>query len=355
MNVVDLRPLAIRSLTAAWQAGGRDGPAPLADAWTRLADAWQARRSAARPAPAGAALVVSVGNLALGGTGKTPVTAQLARDLAASGLRGAVLTRGYGSRLRGPCRVSAATPGAGDEARLLAGLLEPAGWPVVQSRRRAEGIAWLAENAPGLDVLLLEDGHQTAGVGRHLDILIVAADPRAVGPTLRPLAGRVAPFGPWRESAAGASRAAVWLVESGQAPPAGPAGTTVVSFRREYRLTGTAAPGGPVALLSGIARPGAFEAAAARLLPDEPALVVRCRDHEPYGDRLLGRIDGLLAAAGIAAVVTTAKDRVKLAARWGGRPPLRVLEMQVRWTGTAALPDLVREHLDAVRRGKTAD
>jgi tetraacyldisaccharide 4'-kinase len=355
MNVIDLRPAAIRRLTAVWQAGKQPGPAPLADAWTRLADAWLARRAAGRPAPAGAALVVSVGNLALGGTGKTPVTAQLARDLAAGGLRGAVLTRGYGSRLPGPCRVAADTAGAGDEARLLAGILEPAGWPVVQARRRADGLAWLAAQVPGLDVLLVEDGHQTAGIGRHLDILIVAADPEAAASTLRPLAGHVAPFGPWRESAAGAARAAVWLVETDAALPAGPAGTTIASFRREYRLEGGPEPGGPVALLSGIARPEAFEAAAARLLPAEPLLVIRCRDHEPYGHRLLARIDGLLAAAGIAAVVTTAKDRVKLAARWGTRPLLRVLDMEVRWTGTAALPDLVRERLDAVRRGDAVD
>lgn len=355
MNLVDLRPAAIRTLTAAWQSAEGHGPAPLAEVWTRLADAWLARRAARRPAPAGATLVVSVGNLALGGTGKTPVTAQLARELAAGGLRGAVLTRGYGSTLAGPCPVGPDTLGAGDEARLLAALLAPAGWSVVQARRRAAGVAWLAANAPGLDVLLVEDGHQTAGVGRHLDILIVAADPAGNGHTLRPLAGRVAPFGPWRESAAGASRAAVWLVEDADAPPAGPAGTTVASFRREYRLAEAPRNGGPVALLSGIARPEAFEAAATRLLPVQPALVIRCRDHEPYGDRMLGRIDGLLAAAGIAAVVTTAKDRVKLAALWEGRPALRVLEMQVRWTGTATLPDLVRERLDAVRRGGAAD
>ncbi|MBK8166066.1 MAG: tetraacyldisaccharide 4'-kinase [bacterium] len=355
MNTVDLRPAAIRRLTAAWQGGERRPPSLLADTWTRLADAWQARRAAGRPAPAGAALVVSIGNLALGGTGKTPVTAQLARDLAAGGLRGAVLTRGYGSRLEGPCRVCADTPGAGDEARLLAGMLASAGWTVVQARRRARGISWLAAHEPGLDVLLVEDGHQTAGVGRHLDILIVAAAADTSGPTLRPLAGRVAPFGPWRESAVGAARAAVWLVEAGETLPAGPAGTTVAAFRREYRFEGGAPAGRSVALLSGIARPEVFEAAAAQLLVAEPALVIRCRDHEPYGDRLLARIDGLLRSAAIDAVVTTAKDRVKLAARWDGRPGLRVLEMQVRWTGALALPDLVRERLDAVRRGGAAD
>lgn len=351
MKVVDLRPAVVRRLTAAWQAPARPGPAPLAAAWTRLVDAWQARQAAARPAPAGAALVVSIGNLALGGTGKTPVTAQLALDLAACGLRGAVLTRGYGSRLAGPCAVEPGTAGAGDEARLLAGLLAPAGWVVVQARRRARGVAWLAAGAPGLDVLLVEDGHQTAGVGRHLDVLLVGAGEGRAASPLRPVAGPAAPFGPWRESAVGAARARVWLVEGGGDFPAGPPGTLVTGFRREFRLDHGALPAGPVALLSGIARPEAFEAAATAALGGVPALAIRCRDHEPYDARLLARIDALLAAGGIAAVVTTAKDRVKLAPRWGARAPLQVLELQVRWTGAAALPDLVRERLDAVRRG----
>lgn len=354
MNVVDLRPAAVRRLTAAWQAEDRAGPPALAAAWTRLVDRWQARRAAGRPAPAGASLVVSVGNLALGGTGKTPVTAQLALDLAATGLRGAVLTRGYGSRLAGPCPVTAGTPGAGDEARLLAGVLAETGWTVVQARRRAAGVAWLAGHCPGLDVLLLEDGHQTARVGRHLDVLIIAPAAGAPAGRLLPQAGAAAPFGPWRESAAGAARAAVWLVESGgagEAPDGGPPGTLVAGFRREHGFRDGPAPTGAVALLSGIARPAAFEAAAGKQLPQAPLLAIRCRDHEPYGRRMLERIDRALAEARPAAVVTTAKDGVKLADRWDGRAPLRVLAQQVRWTGATALPDLVRERLDAVRRG----
>ena len=351
MKVVDLRPAIVRRLTDAWQAPDRPAPAPLAGAWTRLLDGLQARRAAARPAPAGAALVVSVGNLALGGTGKTPVTAQLARDLAAGGLRGAVLTRGYGSRLAGPCEVGPGTAAAGDEARLLAGLLAGSGWLVVQARRRAQGVRWLVDRVPGLDVLVIEDGHQTAGVGRHLDVLLVAPGTGGPGDPVRPVAGPAAPFGPWRESGAGAARAGIWLVEGTGAVPAGPAGTTVTGFCREFRLEAGVPREGPVALLSGIARPEAFEAAATAALGRVPALAIRCRDHEPYGDRLLARLDGLLAGERIVAVVATAKDRVKLAASWGARPPLRVLEMQVRWTGAAALPDLVRERLDAVRRG----
>lgn len=357
MNVVDLRPAAVRRLTAAWQADERRGPAALAGVWTRLVDHCQTRRAATRPAPPGAALVVSVGNLALGGTGKTPVTAQLAIDLAAGGLSGAVLTRGYGSPLRGPLAVSAGTTQAGDEARLLADLLAATGWAVVQARRRAEGLAWLMAREPGLDVVLVEDGHQTAGLGRHLDVLIVAPDSRAPAGLLRPRGGPAAPFGPWRESAAGAARAGVWLVETPAAdaiPRAERPGTLVAGFRREHRFTDGAPPPGAVVLLSGIARPTAFEAAARALLPRAPALAIRCRDHEPYDERMLARIDRWLERVRPGAVVTTAKDGVKLAGRWGRRPPLRVLDQRVRWTGTPALPDLVRERRDAVRRGNAA-
>lgn len=358
MRIVDLRPAAVRGLTGRWRTAGGPPPAPaaLGGLATRLADAWQARQASRRPPPPSAPFVVSIGNLALGGTGKTPVTCQLALDLAAAGLRGAVLTRGYGSPRRGPVAVAPGLAGAGDEARLLAAALEPAGWIVVQARRRARGLAWLRDRCPGLDVVLLEDGHQTAGVGRHLDVVILdawdlAPGPAGGAPRLRALTGAVAPWGPWRESARGAARAGIWLVESGAPPPA-PPGVAVAGFARAFRLA--LPPGADAAapvLLSGIARPGAFEAEAARHLAAAPALAVRCADHEPYGPRLLARLDECLAAAGATVVVTTAKDRVKLEPVWGARAPLAVLEMRVVWTGEKALPELVRERRDAVCRG----
>lgn len=356
MRIIDLRPAAVRGLTGRWQARGATPPRGVAAVATRAADAWAARQAARRPLPAATPLVVSIGNLALGGTGKTPVTAQLARDLAASGVRGAVLTRGFGSRLAGPILVNPDTPGAGDEARLLASLLGPLGWIVMQSRRRAAGLELLRRARGGLDIIILEDGHQTAGVGRHTDIVILDTwerSPQPGGDRLVPLTGAAAPFGPWRESSRGALRAGIWLVEADPTGVRGPGGTQVAGFSRAFALSLDGSPPGPVVLLSGIARPAAFEAEAARLLPAPPAAAIRCADHEPYGPRMLARIDRALADAGAGAVVTTAKDRVKLQAAWGGRPPLAVLDMRVRWEGTTTLPDLVRERLDAVRRGET--
>lgn len=356
MRVFDLRPAAVRGLTVRWSAQGATMPRGPAAVATRIADAWLARQAARRPLPPESPLVVSIGNLALGGTGKTPVTAQLALDLAAGGVRGAILTRGFGSSLAGPLLVRAATVGAGDEARLLAGTLEPHGWVVIQSRRRAAGLEWLQRARRALEVILLEDGHQTAGVGRHTDIVILDAwrrGPGRGGEALVPLTGPTAPFGPWRESARGAVRAGIWLLEADPTGLKVPNGTQVAGFSRTFSLSGaTLPPPGPVVLLSGIARPEAFEAGAAGHLAEPAVASIRCADHEPYGERMLARLDRILAGTGARSVVTTAKDAVKLEPRWGRRPPLAVLELRVHWEGTPTLPDLVRERLDAVRRGE---
>lgn len=356
MKVYDLRPAAVRGLTARWSAQGASAPRGPAQVATRLADAWLARQAARRPLPPEAPLIVSIGNLALGGTGKTPVTAQLALDLAAGGVRGAILTRGFGSPLAGPLLVHAGTAGAGDEARLLAGTLEPQGWVVMQARRRAAGLEWLRRARGALEVILLEDGHQTAGVGRHTDIVILDAWRRGPGPEgdlLTPCTGPTAPFGPWRESARGAVRAGIWLLEADPTGLTAPNGTQVAGFSRTFRLgAGAPPPPGPVVLLSGIARPQAFESEAARHLAEPAAATVRCADHEPYGARMLARLDRVLADSGARSVVTTAKDAVKLAPAWGRRPPLVVLELRVCWEGKPTLPELVRERLDAVRRGE---
>ena len=317
-----------------------------------------ARLAAHRPVPVAPPVVVSIGNLALGGTGKTPVTAQLALDLAATGYRGAVLTRGFGSPLRGPLVVAAQNSDAGDEARLLAGVLAPCGWPVVQARHRPRGLAWLLAQVRDLDIILLEDAHQTAGMGRHLDIVILdcmalrgAGRRRAPGTfdrrggAFRPLArvrrgrseGRDL-AGRGQDASCRPDRTASWWPASRASfhlsCPAAVArwpGRVAVGHRPAGGIRGR-----------GHAAPGQWS----------PSLAIRCADHEPYGTRLRASIDELLREVNAALVVTTAKDLVKLAPVWGTRAPLAVLEMQVLWEGDQALPDLVRERLDVVRHGE---
>ncbi|MBU2503010.1 tetraacyldisaccharide 4'-kinase [bacterium] len=313
-----------------------------------------------RRLPEGGPFLVSIGNLALGGTGKTPVLQRLAADLAGAGLAVGILTRGYGSALPGPLVVSPGNEGCGDEARLMASRLAGTGTVVVQSRRRSTGLDFLRRQAPDLDLVLLEDAHQTAGIGRDLDVLLldrwrVGDSPDRTG-HLIPLCGPVLPFGPWREPADGARRAGIWLVEAEPAAAGvGLWGQPVAAFARRPVLGGGTIPGlavqdGPWAALSGIARPEPFETAAAAAVGSEPALVIRCRDHEPFGPGVRGRILAAVRRCGAASVVCTAKDWIKLEGGWPGDLNGVVLDQRLEWTSEPALPELIRKRRSLSRR-----
>jgi len=116
----------------------------------------------------GAVPVISVGNLTLGGTGKTPLVAWLARAVAARGLRPAIVSRGYG----------AARGERSDEAAELAILLPNV--PHVANRDRVAGVRTAA--AAGAEIAVLDDGFQHRRLVRDLDIVAVdATDPFGCG------------------------------------------------------------------------------------------------------------------------------------------------------------------------------
>lgn len=355
-RVLDWRRPGSRLVAPLWERAA--GP----PAWLRVAAgltapvnrAVLARRVAARGAPPAAPpLLVSLGNLRVGGTGKTPVALELIRQLGARGRRGVVLTRGHGSALRGPAPVSPGDPLAGDEARLLAAA-SPA-WTVIQAADRPAGLALARSLAPA--VILLEDAHQSARLPRHVDVVILDRW-RADQGRIVPLAGPLLPWGPYREGPDGAERAAVWLLECAPSPGAerswhGPEGQRVLTFHRALRLAATPppAPGATWGLLSGLARPASFEAGCARLLGATPRLAIRVDDHAVYGPALVARALAAGAAAGVTHWLTTAKDAVKLAAVWPAQPPLAVVELSIVWGTGETLPDLVEERLAACAAG----
>lgn len=361
MQILDWRPRSERILTSVWRRRAT-GDTGLGERWwAKVHDRLVARRVDRRPAPPGVPLLVSVGNLALGGTGKTPVVIALARELAAHGHRGAVLTRGYRSPLPGPVMVSARNERAGDEARLLAQALAPQDWPVVQARSRPAGLRHiLAGGAPA--VVLIEDGHQTAGVGRDLDVLIldhwqVRQTPQ--GARVAPQTGPVFPFGPWRESATGAARAHIWLLETeADVPRRGVGEIPVATFRRAITCRAVngrgPAPDTPQqpALVSGIARPGKFEAGAQELLTSPARLAVRLADHEPYSEALVQRVRHAVITANCGSLVTTAKDWLKIAPHWGETPPAFVIDLEIVWGNGETLPELVGKRLKAAEGRK---
>jgi tetraacyldisaccharide 4'-kinase len=367
MRVVDLRPRSVRLMSSLWKKGSpvqglQSGPISklnlAARLAARLADGFATRRVSGRPARGPVPAVVSVGNLALGGTGKTPVVAALSRDLAAAGWKGAVLTRGYGSPLSGPLKVEATNALAGDEARLMALSLSSVNWPVIQARRRIRGLDFLMEKFPDTQIVIVEDGHQTAYLGRHLDVVILDAwtvVPGEDGPVAGAITGPVVPFGPWRESAVGADRAGIWLLETEQdVPEVGAGGQAVAVFQRRLSLRSAGsgqeveAPGCRPAVLSGIARPESFEKGLENVLKNEPVLAVRCGDHARYLPRRVAEITEYIQESKADFLVTTAKDWVKLEPFWPEDLAVLVADLEICWGRDKTLPELVGERLEAL-------
>jgi tetraacyldisaccharide 4'-kinase len=124
--------------------------------------------------------VISIGNLTLGGTGKTPATIALAEEAREIGFKPCILTRGYRGRARGPCFVSRGERPvldayqAGDEALLMAEKLK--GVPIVKGKDRYKaGMFALSSLSPALcpDLFILDDGFQHRGLFRDKDILLI--------------------------------------------------------------------------------------------------------------------------------------------------------------------------------------
>ncbi len=314
-----------------------------------------------RPARAGVP-VISVGNLAVGGAGKTPAVMAVAERLVAMGRTVAVLSRGYGAS-RGDARV------VSDGSSLLLGPAEGGDEPVLIARRlpgvrvlcgprRAE-LARLAVARHRADALVLDDGFQHRALARDLDLVVIdASNPFGNGHCL--------PRGPNREPPSGLGRAGLaWLsrvdqaaqgelaalrelarrltgqdpVESRHAPVA------VLDGRLEKRDVPGSLRGARVLLLSGVARPAAFR----RTVEALGAAVVAERvypDHHPFAEAEVDEALAVLGPSGCDWLLTTEKDAVRLPPSRAGDPRLRVLRVEAEIVaGGAALDQHLAEAL----------
>lgn len=325
----------MKPATPRWWYVRSGAPAPVLRALLRpLSWVWAAAtaRRIARTVPAevGAA-VVCVGNLTVGGAGKTPVVREVLRLLRARGVEAHGLSRGHGGSDPGPRRVSPADPAreVGDEAVMLAG-----DGPFWIARDRAAGAR--AAAAAGAEVVVMDDGHQNPSVRKALSLVVVDGETRDGEWPFGD--GAVFPAGPLREPlAAGLTRAdAVVLLLPADLPQADPGLAAVFGDLPVWiaRLEPAGPrPQGRWLAFAGVGKPWKVERAlrAAGLdLVDFAAWP----DHHPYAEADL-RAMSARAAALDAGLLTTEKDAARLSAAWRAR--VAVWSVRVRFDHEKAL------------------
>jgi tetraacyldisaccharide 4'-kinase len=266
--------------------------------------------------------VISVGNLTVGGTGKTPAVLLLARLLMERSLQVAVLTRGYGGTLEGETRLVAdgtalllSPEEAGDEPVLLARSL-PGLQVVMGPDRFRAGLLAMERFSP--DIFILDDGYQHLRLQRDLNILLLDAE--------NPFGnGRTLPAGLLREPASAANRAALVLYTrspDGSMPDPDPL-PMLSSVRTSHVLAGWSSLSEGVLrpftelrerrllAFAGIANPaGFFDSLEAHGVT--VVATIAFPDHTAYGTPEMEAIGRLKLAKKADGLITTAKDAVKL-------------------------------------------
>jgi tetraacyldisaccharide 4'-kinase len=301
---------------------------------------WRRPLALGRPA-------ISVGNLTVGGTGKTPTCIWLARALQKKGLRAAILTRGYGRNISKPLVLSNSNGGvalpsleeiatAGDEPCMMAKIY---GQTVAVCQNRILAAREILSQRD-IDVFILDDGFQYRRVKREADVVLLGSDAW----------GWVLPAGPFREPPSAVQRADFLLITGAENEWA----RKMSSFREKSSFRGILAAVAlvgyqdcqwkeyPLSLLhrnkivavAGIAHPERFY----RLLHEfesEIVDVVEFPDHHPYSAADWQHINRAGRAAEL--IVTTEKDIVKLAHFPFARDKLLALRVEMMVENDEAL------------------
>lgn len=283
--------------------------------------------------------VVSVGNLTVGGTGKTPMVALVARLFMARGKRVAVISRGYGGSLEGETHIVSdgstvllTAAQAGDEPVHLATAV-PGLIAVIGTDRYAAGLLALERLNP--DIFILDDGFQHLRLHRDLNILLMDC--------CAPLGnGRTLPAGLLREPPSAMKRADLVVYTRCSGAQAPTVHGVIPACRAGHALTGVELlPGGERqqfnilhgrrgVAFAGIADPEVFFASLREEGVDLVA-TVSFDDHCRYGEQEVARLVAACRTAGADYLITTGKDAVKLGSvlRRLGNVYAAVLEMRL--------------------------
>lgn len=297
--------------------------------------------------------VASVGNITLGGTGKTTATRRLARDLLARGVTPGIVLRGHG-RERGPARLVVSEGDeaqvtafeSGDEAAMLARTVP--GAPIAVGKRRERVIESLADH--GAQVALLDDGFQYFRMSRLVDLVLMDATADLAG-------ARVFPRGYLREPLTHLRRATHLLLTHADLAPHAQVGRIVATLERHAPqapvMLARHAPAGlyrldrpdtvePAAMLAGrrvaamcaVGNPASFEGL---LLGLGAHVVARAifPDHHQYQPGDWRALREGVRGKGVELVVVTEKDAVKLPTPPADLPPVAAVAVELDVTHNA--------------------
>jgi tetraacyldisaccharide 4'-kinase len=259
--------------------------------------------------------VISVGNLSVGGSGKTPFVIALGELLQARGIRFDVLSRGYGRKTRGVLVVDPDGSAAdfGDEPLLIARRL---GVPVVVGESRYDA-GRVGEQRFQPQLHILDDGFQHRSLARDFDIVLM---------TERDFDDSLLPSGRLREPLSSLRRADTIVLPVGLAADH-PALRQRPIWRIERKLVLPNLPSAPI-VFCGIARPQQFFAQV-RAAGITPAAEIKFRDHHAYDKRDIERLLAMRGKLGAGGFLTTEKDSVNLGSLQADLQPFAIAALSL--------------------------
>ena len=280
--------------------------------------------------------VISVGNLSIGGAGKTPLVLLLGELLKARGIKFDVLSRGYGRKTHGVLEVDPAGAAIkfGDEPLLLTRRL---GVPVILGEDRYEAGIW-AENKFGAQLHVLDDGFQHRALARDFDIVLVTPDDAR---------DRLLPAGRLREPLSSLGRADAIVLTSGASGESLPIEGKLV-WRVRRGIQPKQVPARPVAFC-GIARPRSFllQLRAAGIDPVAEAIY---RDHHAYTEKDISELLQVKQNSSADGFVTTEKDAINLGGYLSALEPVSVVPVKMELLDAANAMDTMLAMIKERRR-----
>jgi len=279
--------------------------------------------------------VISIGNLSVGGAGKTPFTLLLGEMLKARGVKFDILSRGYGRHTQG---VAVVDPGGaaqdfGDEPILLARRL---GVPVIVGEDRHMA-GTMAEAKFGVELHLLDDGFQHRVLVRDFDIVLVTPEDAR---------DKLLPAGRLREPLTSLRRADAVVLTSGASPEPFPLEGKLV-WRARRGIVPKNVPPRPVAFC-GVARPQNF-LLQLRAAGVEPAAEAFYRDHHLYRESDIRDLLRLRDQSEGGGFVTTEKDAINLGPYLSSLGPLAVVPVKMDLADAANAVDTMLRRIEEGR------